>query len=143
MKIKQRICIILAIICQIGALLLEIIPKGVVLALAKPDGNPDLYTYNYFSGMPAAYAFTAPMLTGIATILLILLCVIWLLRLNNKMIGKVTAGVSLLSVLFSAGVVLLTEYSRNAVTFGVVALLAVAFALIMAACLIQKKGSTL
>ena len=143
MKIKQRLCIVLAIICQIGALLLEIIPNGVVLGLAKPDGNPDLYTYNYSSGMPATYAFTAPILTGIATILLILLCVIWLVRLNGKMIGKVTAGVSLLSVLFSAGVVLLTEYSRNAVTIGVVALMAVAFALIVAACCIQKKGSTL
>lgn len=67
-----------ALCCLLTALLLEILPYGVVLNFARPDQEPFRRYYSYFSLTPFGYANFAPLPTGILTGIA---CLLLLLRL--------------------------------------------------------------
>lgn len=62
------------------ALVLEIIPNGVVLNFANPEGNPWRQTYSYFDLTPFGYANFGPLITAILTCVLLVLAVICLFK---------------------------------------------------------------
>ncbi len=102
MKIKKCLFIALPLV----ALILELLPYGVVLNFANPDGEPWRRTYSYFSMMPFGYANFGPLITAILTCVLLVLVVIYLFKprkgLNTAILnvaGFATAA-SLLPLIF-------------------------------------------
>ena len=76
MKIKKILFIALPLI----ALILELLPYGVVLNFANPEGEPWRRTYSYFSMMPFGYANIGPLITAILTCVLLVLVVVYLFK---------------------------------------------------------------
>ena len=76
MKIKKILFIALPLI----ALILELLPYGVVLNFANPEGEPWRRTYSYFSMMPFGYANIGPLITAILTCVLLALVVVYLFK---------------------------------------------------------------
>ena len=76
MKIKKSLFVILPLV----ALILELLPYGVVLNFANPDGEPWRKTYSYFSMMPFGYANIGPLITAILTCVLLALVVVYLFK---------------------------------------------------------------
>ena len=102
MKMKKVALLILSI----TTLIFELLPYGVVLNFANPDGEPWRKTYSYFSMMPFGYANFGPLITAILTCVLLVLVVIYLFKprkvLNTAILnvaGFATAA-SLLPLMF-------------------------------------------
>lgn len=102
MKIKKILFIALPLI----ALILELLPYGVVLNFANPEGEPWRRTYSYFSMMPFGYANIGPLITAILTCVLLVLVVVYLFKprkgLNTAILnvaGFATAA-SIMSLMF-------------------------------------------
>lgn len=76
MKLKKTLFVILPLV----ALILELLPYGVVLNFANPEGEPWRRTYSYFSMMPFGYANFGPLITAILTCVLLVLVVIYLFK---------------------------------------------------------------
>ena len=53
-------------------LVLELLPNGVVLNFANPEGAPWRKTYSYFSLTPFGYANFGPFITSVLTCILII-----------------------------------------------------------------------
>ena len=76
MKIKKGLFVVLPLV----ALILELLPNGVVLNFANPEGEPWRRTYSYFSMMPFGYANFGPLITAILTCVLLVLMAIYLFK---------------------------------------------------------------
>ena len=76
MKIKK---ILLSIFC-LTVFVLELLPYGVVLNFANPEGEPWRRTYSYFSLTPFGYANFGPLITAILTCVLLVLVVVYLFK---------------------------------------------------------------
>ena len=70
---KKKIPLLCLILC---ALVLEILPYGVVLRFGNPEGDPFRETYSYFSLIPYGYANIVPLITAVLTCVLLLLLII-------------------------------------------------------------------
>lgn len=81
MKIKKILFIALPLI----AFILELLPYGVVLNFANPEGEPWRRTYSYFSMMPFGYANIGPLITAILTCVLLVLVVVYLFKPRKGM----------------------------------------------------------
>ena len=81
MKLKK----ILLSVLILGALALELLPNGVILRFANPEGEPWCSTYSYFSLMPFGYANFGPFIAAILTVVLLVLVVIYLLRPRKRL----------------------------------------------------------
>ena len=69
---KKRL---LYFILPIITLILEILPYGAVCNFANPNGEPWRKTFSYFDMTPFGYANFAPLLTAVATCLILALLV--------------------------------------------------------------------
>ena len=67
-------------ILSLATLILELLPNGVVLRFANPEGDPWVRTYNYFSLTPFGYANFGPFITAILTCALVVLVLIYLFK---------------------------------------------------------------
>lgn len=76
MKIKKCLFIALTLV----ALILELLPNGVVLNFANPEGEPWRGTYSYFSLTPYGYANFGPFITATLTCILLVLVIIYLFK---------------------------------------------------------------
>ena len=76
MKMKKALFSILSL----ATLILELLPNGVVLRFANPEGKPWVRTYNYFSLTPFGYANFGPFITAILTCALVVLVLIYLFK---------------------------------------------------------------
>ena len=79
MKIKKSLFVVLSL----ATLILELLPNGVVLNFANPEGEPWRRTYSYFSLTPFGYANVGPFITAILTCILLVLVVIYLFKPRN------------------------------------------------------------
>lgn len=70
----------------IAALVLEVLPNGVVIYFANPEGDPYRETYSYFSLTPYGYANIFPLITAVLTCVLLLLLIISIIL--KKELGK-------------------------------------------------------
>ena len=76
MKIKKCLFVVL----PLATLILELLPNGVVLNFANPDGEPWCRTYSYFSLTPFGYANFGPFITAILTCILLVLVAVYLFK---------------------------------------------------------------
>ena len=102
MKVTDRVYYLAALALQGVALVLEMLPIGAVMVFATSSTERTIEVYSYFSMLPVGYANFAPLLTGILTILIILLGVIALFRFDKAASIRRTIFVcSIISLLFS------------------------------------------
>ena len=102
MKVTDRVYYLAALALQGVALVLEMLPIGAVMVFATSSTERTIEVYSYFSMLPVGYANFAPLLTGILTILIILLGVIALFRFDKTASIRRTIFVcSIISLLFS------------------------------------------
>lgn len=102
MKVTDRVYYLAALALQGVALVLEMLPIGAVMIFATSSTERTIEVYSYFSMLPVGYANFAPLLTGILTILIILLGVIALFRFDKAASIRRTIFVcSIISLLFS------------------------------------------
>jgi hypothetical protein len=52
-------------VCPLAAVILELLPYGVVLRFGQPDGEPIRQTFSYFSLIPYGYAAFSPLITAV------------------------------------------------------------------------------
>ena len=79
MKIKKSLFVVL----PLATLILELLPNGVVLNFANPEGEPWRRTYSYFSLTPFGYANVGPFITAIQTCILLVLVAVYLFKPRN------------------------------------------------------------
>lgn len=79
MKIKKSLFVVL----PLATLIFELLPNGVVLNFANPEGEPWRRTYSYFSLTPFGYANVGPFITAILTCILLVLVAVYLLKPRN------------------------------------------------------------
>ena len=102
MKATDRVYYLAALALQGIALVLEVLPIGVVMVFATSPTKQTIEVYSYFSLLPVVYANFTPLLTGILTILIILLGAIALFRFDRAAsIRKTIFVCSIISLLFS------------------------------------------
>lgn len=102
MKVTDRVYYLAALALQGVALVLEMLPIGAVMVFATSPTERTIEVYSYFSMLPVGYANFTPLLTGILTILIILLGVIALFRFDKAASIRRTIFVcSIISLLFS------------------------------------------
>lgn len=102
MKATDRVYYLAALALQGIALVLEVLPIGVVMVFATSPTKQTIEVYSYFSLLPVGYANFTPLLTGILTTLIILLGAIALFRFDRAAsIRKTIFVCSIISLLFS------------------------------------------
>ena len=67
-------------VLPLTALILELLPSGVVLRFANPEGEPWVRTYCHFDLTPFGYANFGPLIAAALTCVLLLLVVIYLIK---------------------------------------------------------------
>ena len=72
------------------ALIPELLPYGVVLNFANPDGEPWRRTYSYFSMMPFGYANFGPLITAILTCVMLILVIFYLFKPHKGLNTAIT-----------------------------------------------------
>ena len=77
---KLNIKKFLLIMMPIAALILELLPNGVVLRFANPEGEPWVNTYSHFDMTPFGYANFGPLIAAVLTCVLLLLSVIYFFK---------------------------------------------------------------
>ena len=80
MKCSNKAVYGIALLCQLAALVLEVLPDGVILIFAPGPNERVTETFSYFSLTPFGYANFSPLPTGILTVAVIVLCAISLLK---------------------------------------------------------------
>ena len=68
------------LVLPLTALILELLPNGVVLRFANPEGEPWVRTYCHFDLTPFGYANFGPLIAAVLTCILLLLVVIYLIK---------------------------------------------------------------
>ena len=105
MKIKRLATLIFPVV----ALILEVLPNGVLMRFATPPGELPVITYtSYFDLLPLGYANFAPLLTAILTIVLLITLLFCIVKSTPKLwkagktISFIAAIISLLPLLFDS-----------------------------------------
>lgn len=80
MKAKK----VLLLIFSVALIILELLPFGVILRFANPEGEPWKQTFSYFSLTPFGYANFGPFITALLSCVLLLLTIIGLFRCSKK-----------------------------------------------------------
>lgn len=68
------------LVLPLTTLILELLPNGVVLRFANPEGDPWVRTYSHFDLTPFGYANFGPLIAAVLTCVLLLLVVIYLFK---------------------------------------------------------------
>ena len=113
MSRKARRWLIMGLLLVV--LVLEVLPIGVVMRFALPDGETPPHLYAYFDILPYGYGRFAPFLTAWASLLLSVLCLIYTfkdapaLRTVCLVFALVTASLSLSPAVF--GLLIFKDFS--------------------------------
>ena len=88
-------------ICPLAAVILELLPYGVVLRFGQPDGEPIRQTFSYFSLIPYGYATFSPLITAVMSSMLLILALAAVTRPRAKRLranGNLAAVAAVLSI---------------------------------------------
>ena len=137
MKATNRAYHLSALALQGIALILEILPIGTVMVFATSPTKQTIEVYSYFSLLPVGYANFTPLLTGILTILIILLGAIALFKFDN--------AASLRKAMFVCSVISLLLSIVPLFLFGTVGMTAASYAvscaILLSICYLAKAGT--
>ncbi len=92
------------------ALILELLPWGVVMRFANPDGDPWILKTSYFSLLPFGYANVGPLFTAVLTCGLLILLAFCLAK-ENRALLKTGAVISAAAMAVSFLPVSVLSYS--------------------------------
>lgn len=92
-------------------LVLELLPYGVVLRFAQPEGDAILHTYSYFDLTPWGYAAFTPLLTALLSVSLLVLTLVSVFRKNGRKLDSPITAVSLLAAALSLMPLLTDTYT--------------------------------
>lgn len=102
MKWNSRICYAAAIAFSAAALVLELLPLGVVMIFGTGSGENIKQTVSYFDLTVMGYANFAPIITGALTVVVIVLGIVVLFKFQRAEIVKIAVLVcSVIAVLSS------------------------------------------
>ena len=102
MKLKK----ILLAVLSLSALILELLPSGVALNFANPEGEPWRRTFSYFDLTPFGYANFGPFITAILTCVLVVLVALYCfkhkkgLKIAMLNVSGFAAAASLMPLMF-------------------------------------------
>lgn len=102
MKMKKPVLSVLSL----AVLILELLPRGVILRFANPERDQWVHRYSYFDLTPFGYANIGPFITAILTcVLILLIAFFWFksyrsLDLAITIISGVAVVTSLLPIMF-------------------------------------------
>ena len=96
MKKKSLLLLILPVITVI----LELLPWGVVLNFANPEGEPYRRTYSYFSLTPYGYANFSPFITALLSCVILILTFIFIAK-PRSVLYKVISLISIIAFIIS------------------------------------------
>ena len=113
-SLSDKVCYILGAVFLVVALVLEVLPIGVVLVFAPGPGETIRETFSYFDLTPFGYANFSPLPTGILTVVSVLLGIISSVRYNT--VRKTKSAVFICSVLTAILSLLPLLYGRNYMT---------------------------
>lgn len=100
-----------ALVFPVLALILELLPWGVVMRFAAPPGEAARITKtSYFDLLPWGYANITPLLTAILTVILLLILVLYAVK-HKPALWKAGKIVSLIAAVLSLGPLLFASYS--------------------------------
>ena len=88
-------------ICPLAAVILELLPYGVVLRFGQPDGEPIRQTFSYFSLIPYGYATFSPLITAVMSSMLLILALAAVIRPRAKRLranGNLASSAAVLSI---------------------------------------------
>lgn len=115
MKVTNKMCYLASVVLQCVALILEALPIGVVMVFATNPTERATKTYSYFSLLPLGYANVTPMLTGILTVVIIMLGVITLFKFEKTSNFRRKAFIcSIIALIFS--IIPLLQYGTAGMT---------------------------
>ncbi|MCD8354902.1 MAG: helix-turn-helix domain-containing protein [Clostridiales bacterium] len=115
MKVTNKTYYLAAVVLQCVALILEALPIGVVMVFATSPTERATKTYSYFSLLPLGYANVTPMLTGILTVVIIMLGVITLFKFEKTSNFRRKAFIcSIIALIFS--IIPLLQYGTAGMT---------------------------
>ena len=101
-KLSDKAFYALGIAFQIVALVLELLPLGAVMIFAPSPTETVTYTYSYFNLKLVGYANFSPMLTGILTVVVVILGIVTLCRYEKAKRSKRAVFIcSVIAVLLS------------------------------------------
>jgi len=69
------------------AMILELLPNGVIMLFGNPSGDPYIEKVSYFSTLPFGYGNVFPLITAVLTCILFLLSIISVLVNKKKLHG--------------------------------------------------------
>ena len=118
-------------------LLLEILPYGVVLNFATPEGEPFRKTFSYFSMVPFGYAVFGPLITAILSCVLLLLCIAFCFKERKGILSAITV----LSAIALVSAVSPIVYGFRYVTLYSIAIWVGLIALLSLSVLKQRKSA--
>ena len=100
------------LIFPIAALLLEILPCGVIMHFAAPPDESDPFTVrtSYFDLLPLGYADAAPLVTAVLTCVLLAAMILYVIKSSRGWLMAVRI-LSLIAAAISLGPVLFSSYS--------------------------------
>jgi len=71
---------LMLLLLPLAALILEVLPNGVVLRFANPEGEPWVRTYSHFDMTPFGYANFGPLIAAVLTCVLLVLALIYFFK---------------------------------------------------------------
>lgn len=99
-RLSDKGCYILGVVFLIAALVLEVLPIGVVMVFGTGSGETIRETFSYFDLTPFGNAHFSPLPTGILTVVSVLLGIISAIRYNT--IKKTKSAAFICSILAAA-----------------------------------------
>ena len=106
MKIKK----FLLLLFPVAALILELLPNGVVLHFANTEGEPWVRTYSHFALTPFGYANYGPLIASVLTCVLLLLAIAYFFKLSRGLKIAIMNVSGIASVAAFAPAILGIEY---------------------------------
>lgn len=123
-KMRYVFCHLASIACQITALCLELFAKGVVMTFGLQEGRRNYRSYSYFSHIVYGYS-AVPMITGILTVVLLLLSFLGIIFSGNKRIYKITLSCNIAAVIVSVLVLFMFSETISWISVSVALLLTI------------------
>lgn len=113
------------------ALILEALPGGAVLIFSDGSGSGIISTYSYFSLTPFGYANFAPLITGVLTIVLLVMVVVSFIRAGGKKLRTAIIVVSAIAVLTSISPLIYGVHYYNTISAAITSVLVLTLGMVV------------
>ncbi len=128
-----KIGTIVAMVLGVFAIVLESLPGGAVLIFSDGSGSGIVSTFPYFSLTPFGYANFAPLITGILTIVLLVMIVASFIKAGGRKLRTATIAVNAIAVLVSISPLIYGIHYYNTIGAAITSLLVLMLGMVVMA----------